>query len=139
MKAKIIKQVKLNGLIKARPYTRTVSELGVILYNEKEENIAICIDTGQCCCERFSYYIPNELFKDKCITEYGVTIVVTKYTPEKSDYDMGFHAWEDGEAISFTIVGDDNIYQIWAINSQNGYYSHTVTLQGNEFVWESSI
>ena len=37
MKAEIIKQVKLNGLIKARPYTRTVGELGVILYNEKKK------------------------------------------------------------------------------------------------------
>lgn len=91
MKTEIVKQIRLDGEIKTRFYSRPYSdtqgneEEGILIYNEKGEHVCICFDTVQNCCEAFRYEIPKEMFKHKYLSEFGVNIIALKLTPEKSD------------------------------------------------------
>lgn len=123
----------LNGVVKFKPYSfyEKAYDTCAMFYNEKGENIVLCFDTCQNCCEDFNLDYNKKFHTKEVVSETGITV---------SCHRVKKFRCECGDKYIFFVDTGKKIYQIAVSNDHNGYYGHYVGISKNgEFVWETCI
>lgn len=127
------KEIKLRGEVRAKGYDRCGTKEGIILYNEKGENVAFGFDKPNGCYGDLDpQYWGDNLLNDNVISNCGAIIIFDLF----EDQDL----WDCGAMALLTIITRDIAYSYWVSNDQNGYYDHSVFLQENgEYTYDTWI
>ena len=122
----------LDGIIKFKPYRfyDSVYDTCIMFYNEKGENIVLCFDTCQNCCEDFNLRYNKKFRSKEVVSKNGIKIKC-----HRSNFSC-----EAGGKYVFFVETDEHCYNIVVSNNHNGYYGHYVGINKNgEFIWETCI
>ena len=142
-----MKQIILNGPVTitndVAPYLgsrlKDVYYRGVAIVGKNGEHVVFVFDMETQCCEwpiyeelAYGEQLPIKANCDVIITfdDFDVSVI-----PGLEDLESG-----DSKTIRVTAQGASApMYLAYAVNIQNGYYSHYIYIKGNEWEWEGYL
>lgn len=126
-----MKKFTLQGLIKIATYPHRTYDTRIMFYNEKGEQLVLCVDEEGQCCEDFEFDY-NEYEENEIVSTNGITMTITDDDEFECDC---------GGAIDIEIKGTDKHYKWRVSNDHNGWYCHEVELanETGEYIWSECL
>ena len=126
-------ELKLDGVVRFKHYVFRdwCYDVNAMFYNEKGEQIVLCFDSAQQCCEDFALDYDKQYHNGDIVSNNGIVVKWKFQTNDCGDV----HS-----SVVFTIKTDKRRYTIRARNIHNGYYAHYVKVsQNGTLVWKELL